>query len=165
MHKTNLQNTSMVYHAVDSVVMAWIYVWAMLDDLPAVKNVSSHHAVQPSVFRKLFEIIAVIKVDRKIVCFLNRRFVEATHMVWVYLRGAHTSSSCKLLIKWTSDLPTRKMQNIYLLINILRILSTMYVGVPCIPTWAHLAQHYLCTFLPLPDFTLITCTEWNQPRC
>jgi len=71
----------------------------MLDDLPAVKNVSSHHAVQPSVFRKLFEIIAVIKVDRKIVCFLNRRFVEATHMVWVYLRGAHTSSSCKLLIK------------------------------------------------------------------
>jgi len=52
----------------------------MLDDLPAVKNVSSHHAVQPSVFRKLFEIIAVIKVDRKIVCFLNRRFVEATHM-------------------------------------------------------------------------------------
>ena len=48
-------------------------------------------------------------------------------------------------------LPTTNMQNICLLINILRILFAIYVNVPCIPTWAHIAQHntidYVRTFV------------------
>jgi len=47
------------------------------------------------------------------------------------------------------------MQNIYLLRNTLRILFAMYVGVSCIPTWAHIPQHNttqhndVCTFFDM----------------
>ena len=79
----------------------------------------------------------------------------------LYIRAAHTFSACELRIKWPSqnDLPTTKMQN-------LTFLFTMYVQVPCIPAWAHIAQHNTINYVhfwSLPEFTLMTCTEWNQP--
>jgi len=40
----------------------------------------------------------------------------------------------------SNHLPTTKMQNIYLLTNMLKILFTMY-DVRCLPTWGHIAQH------------------------
>jgi len=53
--------------------------------------------------------------------------------------GAHTFSACEPLIKRTSqyDLPTTKMQNIYLSINILRIPLTVNIDAPCTPTLTH----------------------------
>ena len=47
----------------------------------------------------------------------------------MYSRGAHTFSACELLLKWPcqNDLPTTKMQNIYLFSNVLRIICTYNV--------------------------------------
>jgi len=46
-----------------------------------------------------------------------------------------------------NDIATRKMQNKYLIINILRIIFTMCVDVPCIPTWAHIAQRNIIKYV------------------
>jgi len=71
--------------------------------------------------------------------------IDCTSHPNVKRRGDHTFSAGELLIKWTSqnDLPTTKIQNIYLLINILRIYFNICwcIPSPCLLTWAHVAQH------------------------
>jgi len=58
-------------------------------------------------------------------------------------------------------LPTTKMQNIYLLINILRIIFTLHIGVPFIPAWARIAQHNTINYVHFLNVCPSALSRWR----
>lgn len=95
-----------------------------------------------------------------IIFFLHSSFIWYNFLSFVYecicllIRGSHTWSACNLPIKWPSqnDVPSIKMQNLNLFMN---ILSILYLYNIC---WCTL-QNYMNPYY----LALMTCSKWNQP--